>query len=163
MKQQQANFNQEHKTPDWVIIGMIILAFVLGVITGTNRACGQTPAIMKGYFGKECVESRVLVGCDFSEDNRELDFSVNGDTVHFDVAVEKMTILNDSVIRTEYILDKNGAITLEPAYSDGVYIGDYCKMILRRADPFDRVVILFWSEPDWNEDITRYQWPASAE
>lgn len=121
------------------------------------RACAQSPASVKGYIGGQYTEARVIVNCNFSEDNRELDFSINGNTIHFDVWTEKMTMLEDSVIRTEYVLDKNSTIIVEPAYKDEKYIGDYCKMIMRDISPYDKVVFLFWQEPNWEEDIAKYQ------
>lgn len=157
--EQQTNYynNQDHKMSSWWIIAMMIVAFVLGVVTGSMRTCAQSPASLKGYIGGQYTEAHAIVVCDFSEDNRELDFSINGNTIHFDVWTEKMTILEDSVIRTEYVLDKNSTIVIEPAYKDGKYIGDYCKMIMRKIDPYDKVVILFWQEPRWEEDIAKYQ------
>jgi hypothetical protein len=155
----QSNFNgnQDHKISSWWIIAAVIIAYILGAITGSMRACAQSPASVKGYIGGQYTEARVMVDCDFSEDNRKLDFSINGNTIHFDVWTEKMTILEDSVVRTEYVLDKNSTIIIEPAYKDGKYIGDYCKMIIREIDLYDKLVFLFWQEPDWEEDIAKYQ------
>lgn len=168
--EQQTNYynNQDHKISNWWYIALLIVVFVLGVLMGSSRACAQSPALAKGYFGGQYTEARITVDYVLSEDNRTLDFLINGDTIPFNVMTEKMTILNDSVIRTEYLLDRNSVIFIEPAYSDGDYIGDYCKMIMRKVDPFDKVVILFWSEPNWEDwssndkDIVRYQWPASV-
>lgn len=164
--EQQMNYNQDHKFSNWWYIAVMVAVFVLGIIIGSTRACAQSTALAKGYFGGQYTEARVTADYVLSEDNRTLDFMINGDTIQFDVMTEKMTILNDGVIRTEYLLDKNSTIIIEPSYSDGNYIGDYCKMIMRKVDPFDKVVILFWSEPRWedwastNEDVVRYQWPA---
>lgn len=163
--EQQMNYNQDHKISSWWYIALLVVVFVLGVITGSTKACAQSRAIARGYFGGQYTEARVAADYVLSEDNRSLDFVINGDTIPFNIMTEKMTILNDSVVRTEYILDKNSTIIIEPAYESGIYIGDYCKMIMREIDPFDKVVILFWSDPGWsstNEDVARYQWPAGS-
>ena len=156
MEQQMNYSNQDHKLSSWWIIAMMIVAFVLGVITGSTQASAQSPASIKGYIGGQYIEKHEYISCNFSEDNRELEFIINGDTIHFDVWTEKMIIPEDSVIRTEYILDKNSTIIIEPDYKDGEYVGDYCKMIMRNVDPYDKVVILFRQEPNWEEDIAKY-------
>ena len=159
------NHNQDHKFLEWLYIALLIIAFTLGTILGAGRACAQSTSMAKSYLGGEYSKSRVTADYILSEDNRSLDFVINGDTIPFDIMTEKMTILNDSVVRTEYILDKNSTIIIEPAYDSGVYIGDYCKMIMRNISPFDKVVILFWSDIGWkstNENVARYQWPVES-
>ena len=155
--QSKFNDNRDHKISSWLIIAMMIIAYILGVITGSSRCNAQTPAMVRGYFNDTYLQTTTYVDYRLSEDNREMEFVFGNDTIHFDVWKEKMTILQDSVIRTEYILDKKSILIIEPDYSNGDYIGDYCKMIMRNSDVFDKIVFTFWSEPKWEEDIARYQ------
>jgi len=151
--------NQDHQIPNWWILAALIITFILGIIVGVSRTQAQSSAVMKGYIDGVYKTYTTTADYNLSEDGRSLDVMIGADTICFDVMVEKMTILNDSVIRTEYQLNKNSVFIIEPAYESGNYIGDYCKMIIRKADPFDKIVILFWADPTWvyDETIAGYQ------
>jgi len=163
---QQMNYNQDHKISNWWYILIVVTVFVIGVIIGSNKACAQSPAIVKGYIEGQYTETIATADYVLSEDNRSMDFIINGNTISYAVITEKMVILEDSVVRTEYHLNKRSVMVIEPIYDNGQYAGDYCKMIMRDVDPFDKMVIIFRAEPNWSEANRRvagYQYPAGIE
>ena len=108
----------------------------------------QAPAIVKGYVGGECISVERMVDVTFNDttDVFTLTLFENGKqyTSNFNIAKEKTVLLNDTIVRTQYIFKEKGFVVCEPCYEDGVYTCDYCKIVLRNSDVFDKFVILLF-------------------
>lgn len=108
----------------------------------------QTPAIVKGYVGGECISVERMVDVTFNDTTDVFTLTVFEDgkqyTSNFNIAKEKTVLLNDTIVRTQYIFKEKGFVVCEPCYEDGVYTCDYCKVVLRNSDVFDKLVILLF-------------------
>ena len=111
-------------------------------------ANAQTPAIVKGYVGGECISVERMVDVAFNDttDVFTLTLFENGKqyTSNFNIAKEKTVLLNDTIVRTQYIFKEKGFAVCVPCYENGVYTCDYCKVVLRNSDVFDKLVILLF-------------------
>lgn len=111
-------------------------------------ASAQEPAIVKGYIGGECISVERMVDVSFGDTNDVFTITVFEDskqyTLNFNIAKEKTVLLNDTIVRTQYIFKEKGFAVCEPCYKNGVYTCDYCKVVLRNSDVFDKLVILLF-------------------
>lgn len=121
---------------------------LLSLLTFCFFASAQAPAIVKGYVGGECISVERMVDVTFNDttDVFTLTLFENGKqyTSNFNIAKEKTVLLNDTIVRTQYIFKEKGFAVCEPCYENGVYTCDYCKVVLRNSDVFDKLVILLF-------------------
>lgn len=123
---------------------LILLLFVASIFTLN----AQTPAIVRGYIGGNYLTTNKLVGVNINDSLNNVGLTLfdknDSKTINFNIIKEKITLLEDSIVRTEYMLANNNLLVVEPYYENSVYVSDYCKLIVKNVDVFDKLVILFF-------------------
>lgn len=135
---------------NWTFYGIVILWLTIMILFIISQCRAQNPTIVKGYIGNEIRTTQCVSDYDISEDNRTVYFIVNEngncDTLQYDVKREVPVTIKGRLVRTTYLLSKDAVLCVEPTYDEEEeYLGDYCKMTLKKRGPFDKLVFLFFA------------------